>query len=113
MKTINGWTKETMIAHIRDNFKGKSVDTLSRRCLYRGPNETKCAVGIFIPDSLYNIKMETQDNTSAGTVIYDYDLGGVMPLEVSGMTDLQRAHDRSCPDQTLDAMINWVETNVE
>lgn len=28
------------------------------RCLYRGPNNTKCAFGIFIPDSAYSSDLE-------------------------------------------------------
>jgi len=37
----------------------KSVDPAnSSRCLYRGSNNTKCAVGYWIPDELYDPKME-------------------------------------------------------
>jgi hypothetical protein len=30
------------------------------RCLYRGPNGTKCPVGLFIPDSKYSQALENQ-----------------------------------------------------
>lgn len=39
------------------------------RCLYRGPNNTKCAFGLFIPDEDYKISME---NVGAETIIDEY-----------------------------------------
>ncbi len=31
----------------------RSYDRSAYRCMYRGPNETKCAVGHLIPDNIY------------------------------------------------------------
>jgi hypothetical protein len=33
-------------------------------CLYRGPNDTKCAFGIFIPDEFYRPEMEGYQSNS-------------------------------------------------
>lgn len=118
MKTINGWTKEQMIAHVMFNFNGKSTNEdyclgpNATRCLYRGPKETKCAVGMFIPDYLYEPSMDEDSSNSASSIIINFDLERVMPLEPLDMQILQRVHDVSNPDETLDAMIKWIEENV-
>lgn len=62
------------------------------RCLYRGPNGTKCAVGHLIPDDVYTEEMD--DPTPLATVIQAIgvpcdSLDGVW----SFFNDLQRAHD--------------------
>lgn len=116
MKTINGWTKETMIAHVMFNFNGKSEKPHPKDgtvCLYRGPNETKCAVGMFIPDSLYEKKMDYAKNITLLTIFQEYGLKDIMPLSLFDMSELQLIHDSSDPDETLDDMISWIEANVE
>lgn len=35
-------------------------DCHSGQCMYRGPNGSKCAVGVLIPDELYRKNMETR-----------------------------------------------------
>lgn len=113
-ETINGWTKETMIAHIMFNFNGKSVTENelygSTTCLYRGPNETKCAVGMFIPDENYDKGME--HNNANGLLAKFPALKGLLPLEGEFMSLLQTVHDNSNPKNTLDNMIKWVEDYV-
>jgi hypothetical protein len=37
----------------------QKVQSKARACLYRGPNGTKCAFGIFIPDEVYSANLET------------------------------------------------------
>lgn len=41
--------------------KVKSTDHM--RCLYRGPNSTQCAFGIFIPDAVYSAFLEGHSST--------------------------------------------------
>lgn len=121
-QTINGWTKSSMIQHIKDNFKGKSVsDFNGDTCLYRGPNDTKCAVGMFIPDNLYKPEMDQSSATdiNGGGVSYSKlvtiypEISPFMPLEPTDMTALQAAHDSSHSNDTLDEMIHWIDTHVE
>lgn len=114
---INGWTKRKIISHIKKNFKGKSVvvtssylDGVETRCFYRGPNETKCAVGIFIPDDKYNKTMEGQ---RADSIIGPWALRFAMPLNNEGMCSLQKTHDLSDSENTLQIMINWVRLHVK
>lgn len=112
-KTINGWTKESMIDHIKANFKGKSVAEIDHQCLYRGPNGKKCAVGLFIPDSNYNSLMDSSTHgISASAVIEEYGLSSFMPLCMLGMSRLQSKHDISDPENTLKDMLQWIEENV-
>lgn len=36
----------------------RSFDCNINRCLYRGPNGTKCFIGVLIPDELYSPELE-------------------------------------------------------
>lgn len=58
-------------------------------CLYRGPNNTKCAAGCLIADSEYRREME-------GVSWRDLARDKRVPLEHSNLImALQRVHDRS------------------
>lgn len=120
-QTINGWTKSSMIQHIKANFKGKSTDD-SETCLYRGPNDTKCAVGMFIPDNSYKTEMDygsTKAGPGASCVSYSKmvaiypEIVPFMPLDDLGMFLLQIVHDCSHPHKTLSDMLEWIDTHVE
>jgi len=113
-KTINGWTKEKMIAHIKAEFKGKSEN--GAICLYRGPEGKKCAVGMFIPEDLYRKNMDTENGNGgigAKWIIEKFKLQDIMPLDNLGMGCLQFCHDQSIPSETLSDIIRWIDTNVE
>lgn len=106
---INGWTKESMIAHIKKEFKGKSVSVNGEACLYRASEGKKCAVGMFIPEGHYYEGIE-------GNGYYDNEMrkfDKFMPLDIAAMTMLQSIHDSSNPQNTLNAMLTWIESNVE
>lgn len=111
-QTRNGWTKESMLAHVKAEFKGKSTKGRnSEVCLYRGPNGKKCAVGMFIPDEKYSPSME---NKSALGLSNDHEyVDTTLPLSFHGMDSLQSVHDGSHPDSTLKQMLQWIEVNVE
>lgn len=111
INTINGWTKESIINHLKANFKGKSVDSTGF-CSYRGSLGTKCAIGMFIPDSMYVSEMDEGNNGYRRTDTEYPRLRDVVPLEVSAMAALQGIHDGSDPTNTLNAMINWVNNTV-
>lgn len=113
---INGWTKQSMIDHIKVNFKGKSVsDADGDTCLYRGPNDTKCAVGMFIPDNLYNKEMDygSTHGVSYLKLVSKYpEIFSFMPLDNLDMLQLQTVHDGSQPTHTLRDMLEWIEKHV-
>lgn len=59
-------------------------------CKYRGPNGTKCAVGVHIPDELYDPMMD-DGNTCLSTVTQKVpQLQAVRPRLIASM---QSAHD--------------------
>jgi len=74
----------------------RSVNPDSAVCLYRGPNGTKCAVGVLIPDDEYDEDME---NEKAGAVaahfIKDSDLRQEFQNNFALMQDMQQLHDRT------------------
>lgn len=107
MECINGWTKKTMIKHIKDNFKGKSI--YSVWCAYRGSEGTKCAVGMFIPDEIYSYTMEQL--TYSDLLDGFPEVSSFVPLE--DMRGLQDAHDNSLPQCTLSDMLSYIKAHVE
>lgn len=127
-KPINGWTKQGIIDHIRKEFKGVSMIHGGGMCAYRGENGTKCAVGMFIPDSEYKTEFEgtvfwrpspfpgMTGNTSILSKKYPH-LQNFMPLTNDAMDVLQTLHD-SCQmvndrKDALPNIIKFVEENVE
>lgn len=69
-------------------------------CLYRGPDNTSCAVGCLIPDEMYDQKMEGR---GASLLVMDAQAGDFnLPnwfkynLPLLGM--LQRIHDEAEPE---------------
>lgn len=112
-QTINGWTKYSMVLFIKTNFKGASRD--GSTCFYRHPDNDgrKCAVGLFIPDDKYEGSMEQK---SATTICgYFPSLQSLMPLDPITMEKFQNVHDNEDldDDEVLDAMIEWINENVE
>ncbi len=65
-------------------------------CLYRGPHGLRCAVGVLIPDELYDEKMEHQDVTF-GPVRAALTKIGISPACHDMLADMQYLHDESAP----------------
>lgn len=107
-KPINGWTKRKIVNHIKKNFKGKSKDSFM--CMYRDSDGRKCAVGLFIPDDMYD---ESMEGHTFATLTRTTDIEEYMPLENTAMWDFQLIHDHSKENETLEKMLEWVKTNVE
>jgi hypothetical protein len=109
-RTINGWTKDRMKEHVMTEFKGKSmicVGSMEETCVYRGENNTKCAVGMFIPDILYSPMLEKI------TIYNMQEFQGVFPLDQMGLKAFQRIHDNSEPENTLHDLLSWINNCVE
>lgn len=116
-KTQNGWTKQSMIEHIKKEFKGKSVKN-DGSCLYRGPNGTKCAVGMFLTDEQAKLADNNEINgerrTSIRSVSFNHsDFLNCLPLELEGLEALQSIHDRSFKYTSLKDILNFVNDKVE
>lgn len=112
-KVINGWTKEKMIEHVKNNFKGKSFKDDDRYsvCVYRGMNSKKCAAGMFIQDEDY---LNIMEGTNIGALMVRYTkIERSMPLTYEAMNMFQESHDSSLENETLNCMINFINNQVE
>lgn len=103
-------TKEEIIDVINREFKGKSVEEGEAQwCMYRSPCGKKCAVGMFIPDNMYDISMEMKNSYC---VIDRYKLKSYMPFGSTTMHDFQKVHDRLDTNMSVEEqkqlLINFV-----
>lgn len=122
-QAINGWTKQKMIKHIIKNFKGRSYDKENESCLYRGPNGTKCAVGIFIPKELDSEIGNNNDSIARDLLNNSYAIREVMPLKIEGLMSMQEAHDigdgtssrldNRTDEEVLQDILSWVYNYVK
>ena len=61
-------------------------------CMYRGPNDTKCAVGCLIPDDMY---LTTMENRRVNQLVNgEYRLPDFFEKNLSLLSELQYVHDR-------------------
>jgi len=75
---------------------------INPKCLYRGPNNTKCAVGHLIPDDVFKDQFNTYDVRSlpsdvllaAGLAIDNSDYGVEVP-HIQFIASLQVQHDEA------------------
>lgn len=112
-KTINGWTKEKMKEHIIQNFRGQSTASDGLVCLYRGPNGAKCAVGLFIPESVASTFSYVENTFPIHDLLDAYPaIRGHMPLGLTALRVFQSAHDNSNPENTLKNLLNFVDNRV-
>ncbi len=77
-------------------------------CLYRGPNNTKCAIGHMIPDSDYDPEIERQDINTAVQIMYPgfgYLNHNTYPMRCL-LQKLQQAHDNASPKNFLSEFEN-------
>ena len=80
-----------------------SVDRENGKCFYRGPNGTKCAIGMWIPDELYNADFDSAPNGSA--ILEREDIVEILPddikaLDIYLLSDMQSWHDEFDSDTT-------------
>jgi hypothetical protein len=77
----------------------------SFKCLYRGPEGTKCAAGFLIPDELYNPAME---NRSIYDVIEAYPkLAELLEGNRGLLVELQNIHDGYSEKYNKDESFKW------
>lgn len=83
----------------QQNTRASELDNPDDGCMYRAELDGKtykCAVGFFIPDSVYSPSMEGQ---FASSLVYNYIpmLPKWMPEEVEFLGKLQHLHDTNLP----------------
>lgn len=80
---------DAVATHLR-NQKVQSYDPIPQICLYRGPNNTKCAIGFLIEDNEYSTEMENKCVTDLNSL-------GLLPIrfkdQVKFLRRLQLVHD--------------------
>lgn len=111
-KLINGWTKETVMAQIRNKNNG----TIARNgdsCAYQAFDGNRCAVGCFIPDG--HPAFADRRDLSAQKLLECYpDLASVMPFESLALRHFQYAHDRLIEDKNVyEGIQNFLDCQVE
>lgn len=79
-----------MVAKHLFQQKERSMDG---KCLYRGPNGKKCAIGILIPDEKYDPDMEGKCSYQLKEYEYDLDPAIFNTENTAFLDQLQRAHD--------------------
>lgn len=113
-RTVNNYTKQKMIEIINREFIGKAVNTEDySQCYYKSPDGKKCAIGCFITEDRYT---ESFENLSAETLLNNFSIGFLMPLEENGLMQFQYYHDNLdnevSPEEQKQLLIEWIEKNV-
>jgi hypothetical protein len=73
------------------------------RCMYRGPDSKKCAIGIIIPDEAYDERWDRGQGTPGITVLGELERRNVLSLDEDARMFLYRAqelHD-SCASESI------------
>ena len=71
-------------------------------CMYRGPDDTMCAIGVLITNKEYHTKFEGS-TVMSGKIT---ELDSLKGLDFELLRDLQRTHDRSNPSNWRDNLMN-------
>jgi hypothetical protein len=81
--------------------QGRPADDDVRGCMYRAPDGLRCAVGVLIPDDLYDTEFETN---SSDKVIHDLFKSGLADWREHEklLLALQDAHDNSLRTSVYD-----------
>ena len=81
---------DTVVAHARKQ-KARAIDPKSHMCAYRTPDGKKCFIGVLIPDSKYNPRIENKG-------VFAEDIKALLPFSLNAkehkfLGDLQQIHD--------------------
>ena len=106
--------------HFVVNKQPASYDIKVGACLYRGPNNTKCGVGLLIEDKDYNSEWE-EGPTGQGYGVRYLSGNNLLPaylkdISLDFLASLQGAHDRAAmkrDDFTDDIEVNLRELAAE
>ena len=83
-----------------------SVDS-NGKCMYRGEDGTKCAIGCLIPDHLYNKSMEHKPVDQIAHLLTE-----VLPpdsVDIVALMEAQFIHDRRHPEYWASEMKRLIE----
>lgn len=83
---------DIMVKHLRKQGRRCMAD---KKCLYRGPDGMKCAVGALIPDSHYDPEMES--GGAAEDIAGNYRIPEWDGIETALLSNMQDVHDSFDP----------------
>lgn len=110
---INGWTRDLMIKAIWQGNNGTKSIAYENVCRYRGPGGNKCAIGVFIPDDVYDSGY-TEGMSATDLLDLFPGLKSYMPLADAIALDwLQRTHDHAGISDPRPLLEGWILENVE
>lgn len=108
MKLINGYTKESFVAKVKEKNNGtRAMDNGS--CMYMADDGNRCFIGAFIPDG----HPALTSTLSALDLIQEYlDLKKHMPFESNtDLRNFQRMHDDTA--YPYNALEDFVKENLD
>lgn len=88
-------TQQEIYTKVRTHLLTQMARSIDGRgdCRYRGPRGLMCAVGPFIPDDEYDIKMETRTVTSSSVASVIKRAHNIDERGIEILARLQRIHD--------------------
>lgn len=112
-KLINGWTKATVMAKVKEMNNNTQCRNENGNCVYDDGKGNHCAIGCFIP--LNHGAMQGEPSIQAIKLVTRYpDLALCMPFEVMYLNDFQIAHDnaKSCDLTVYEAVEKFLNERV-
>lgn len=85
---------DTVVRHLAQ--QGGPAKDGNGDCVYRGQNNTKCAVGCLIPDEMYRPEMDVDNNTGNGTGlthVLSFEVPQFFRVNDELLRSLQLCHD--------------------
>lgn len=86
------WAKDAL-AKMRTLERPSYTSIPSRRCLYRGPNGARCAVGVLIPDEKYDEAWDRSAVSVDGSAALCTVVDATTEQRVDFLRACQRLHD--------------------
>lgn len=113
MKLINGYTKETFIAKVKEKNNGdKAIDPEGGSCQNKTKEGNHCFIGAFIPDN--HVALESHKGFGIDCLLRDFpDLSNHMPFgKLEDLHTFQSYHDNAYLYQTYEALYKFVEKHL-
>jgi len=122
IKIINGWTKEKVIECITKHVHGLAGE--DGACFYETSQGNRCAIGAFLDHKIHQKEVFDYFGPIDHMLSKYPEIAKTLPFEEATLAKLQLIHDNwdGDEDETYnkenynaveDALIGWVEENVE
>jgi len=123
-KTINGWTKKKVIKCIKKHVHGMAESGIGGECLYETSQGNRCAIGAFLDHNIHSEKIFSFFGPITHVLLQYPEIAKTLPFTLNALKQLQNIHDNWGGEGDIiynnenynapeDALIAWVENNVE